>query len=1421
MIRISLLYILCLFCGIAHIQAQDSANVKKQRAWVEKKLSMLDEKYRSGEYEEVTGLADSYLQKLDKKKKGNNTDRVYIYILKALSYYALLQFSYAEDEVRNALKIVSETTNEEERSLQYSRIANYYLETGFITMAEWYWKKADSLYKAGATTLQKNELDILKAKILSKQGFHEEALKIMDEQVEYRKQKASERNVDASDKIYYREKNDWIARKQKFAELSALQAYNLVHEEKFEEAEQTIKNSKLWIERNVGKNSKAYTDILASEAFMNAYRERYFAAASFYLKSYCKSPAKEYQYDKNLSLTYATKYYFASGDIVRSKNYLRRLQMFSFKHLGRRERFTLNYLYADACHWYYQGLLYEASKRIKSIYRTFDDMPKYHPQYLDVKQLELAIAERDNKIETAISLENELAEIKGTYIGRNTPEYHKSMLNQAVNEIKYGKRFKFAETIYKSSYDGFLKKTLYKYSKENMYYAQAYADLYAKLDQYDSAIAKAKDVTDISRKYYGPNSAEYLAALASYSEYCILAGKYKEGLDTLTKVTSLKNQIKKGKDEVLQKALLSLARLNKLIGEYDLSKSYTNEAYKLTKDAQYDVNILDEIDRLENLADLYVQNGNYSKASKIIDKSLTLLNEKFGNNSPKLIPIYFENARLNQITGNYKAMEQSILSSKSIIDSVYGPASLKMSECMLLLGDYYMEINDYKNANEAYKKADEIQQKKLGKKHLKRAETLLRLAQLYLKQGVLNSNNVDNLYKEALDIISSGIGSSNPLYMETLQRYSEYLISSGTKASLEQADKNLEQAEKYWAGKLGNSNKYIADIYMLRGTIQYQKDKYKEAETYFEKSRKIYADKFDENHQGYLRASGKLARAYYMQKQTERALEIMDEIIPKYLKYVKDIFPSLSFRQKSKTWAVLKEEFEFYTSIALTQEAAKSAKYTGKVYNNILSTKALLLSSNLKLLEKINSSNDSILISLYNEWTAQKEYLINVISLSKEQLAEQGIKISEIESGIEQLEKEMSKRSELFSKNESTKTITWQDVQAKLVQNEYAVEIVRFRYFNKTFTDSSLYAALILEKNTHDNPDYVIIKNGSSLEKKYLKYFRNTSRLMVKDELSYNAYWLPIKSKIKDGATVYLSCDGVYNQINIEMLANPNGGYALDQNQIILVTNTKDLMQIEETTRKKTKESKKELNSYVLCGSPVFYTNTNLKRKNVPDLPGAKQELQEIDNLLASSGKPILKFIEDKISEDTLKKIKNPKVLHVATHGYFKETPSTGVNEDDITTNPLLNSGLMLLGSGDIVDNEENSYVNQKDGILTAYEAMDLSLDNTDLVVLSACETGRGEVQLGEGVYGLQRSFLIAGAKAVIISLFKVNDDVTQKLMVSFYNKWLKTGNKQQAFVEAKKLIKDEYKEPIYWGAFIMIEGKPERNSMPALQATK
>ena len=183
-------------------------------------------------------------------------------------------------------------------------------------------------------------------------------------------------------------------------------------------------------------------------------------------------------------------------------------------------------------------------------------------------------------------------------------------------------------------------------------------------------------------------------------------------------------------------------------------------------------------------------------------------------------------------------------------------------------------------------------------------------------------------------------------------------------------------------------------------------------------------------------------------------------------------------------------------------------------------------------------------------------------------------------------------------------------------------------------------------------------------------------------------------------------------------------------------------------------------------------------------------------------------------SEYFLKQVSSPRVLHIATHGYFHDSKNDSERDNlnflsnNLTNfdNPLLRSGVLLSGSENTIRGEVFS---QENGILNALEAKNLDLVNTELVVLSACETGLGEYVSGEGVYGLQRSILEAGSDNVIMSLWKVDDQATQLLINTFYSNWLEQGmSKREALRQAQlyMLNTDKYKSPFYWGAFVLIE---------------
>lgn len=176
-------------------------------------------------------------------------------------------------------------------------------------------------------------------------------------------------------------------------------------------------------------------------------------------------------------------------------------------------------------------------------------------------------------------------------------------------------------------------------------------------------------------------------------------------------------------------------------------------------------------------------------------------------------------------------------------------------------------------------------------------------------------------------------------------------------------------------------------------------------------------------------------------------------------------------------------------------------------------------------------------------------------------------------------------------------------------------------------------------------------------------------------------------------------------------------------------------------------------------------------------------------------------FVREQATEDRMYELHSPDILHIATHGYWSET-GTAATPGYRVFNAMANSGLLL--SGVVNYYSASEYPDTYDGILTAYEAQNLDLENTSLVILSACETSLGHLDAGEGVYGLQRAFRAAGARSVMTSLWKVDDEATKEFMVLFYRELLKSKNKFGAFVTAQKALKAIYPEPYYWGAFVL-----------------
>jgi CHAT domain-containing protein len=584
--------------------------------------------------------------------------------------------------------------------------------------------------------------------------------------------------------------------------------------------------------------------------------------------------------------------------------------------------------------------------------------------------------------------------------------------------------------------------------------------------------------------------------------------------------------------------------------------------------------------------------------------------------------------------------------------------------------------------------------------------------------------------------------------------------------------------------------------------VFYQIKNYKKSEEFYNQARDIYEKYFNRTHPEYVKILSKQAKVYYMQKDFKKAKKNIEEALNDYENFIKKYFPALSEREKTKFWNTIKSDFEFYNTLAFGN-LDDFKDLTGKVYNYQLLTKALLLSSSIKIRERILNSSDENLKKIYNEWLTKKEFLTNALSMSTEQLTLNAIDLPSLNNEVEKLEATLSEKSELFGQSFENKKITYENVQKSIAKNEVAIEMVRYRHFDHNFTDSVIYVALYV-KNDDARPKVVELPEGHRMENRFFKYYRNCITGQVPDAYSYKVFWEPIAKAIGINTTIFISPDGVYNQLNLEAIPTPDGKYIIDNANIVIISNSKDLY-----IRKVKSKGGLPSNTATMFGNPSFYmTASNSNR--VAALPGTEKEVNELQDLLNQKGWKTFEYMDKSASEERVKEQESPKIFHIATHGFYSPT----VDEDDakkltrseaqLSESPLMKCGLLLRGAGDVLDKTNFNY-NIESGILTAYEAMSLNLDKTDLVVLSACETGLGDISNGEGVYGLQRAFLVAGAKVLIMSMFKVDDAATQKLVLTFYKKWLTTNNMRQSFVDAKKELRVEYPDPIYWGAFMMI----------------
>lgn len=408
-------------------------------------------------------------------------------------------------------------------------------------------------------------------------------------------------------------------------------------------------------------------------------------------------------------------------------------------------------------------------------------------------------------------------------------------------------------------------------------------------------------------------------------------------------------------------------------------------------------------------------------------------------------------------------------------------------------------------------------------------------------------------------------------------------------------------------------------------------------------------------------------------------------------------FALLSEYEKEKFYYTLKEDLETFNAFVMVchnQNLAGSLNLYEVVYENQLNMKALLLGSINKRKNAIVNSGDAELMGLQIKLEEARARLS-----ASYYSPEAGSQVVELTREVERLDKELNTRTSIGP----TSPITWQQVNGTLRGGDCAIEIVRIANVNPTtgVASDGTISYLILMNTLGETPTGFSINNERELENRTARYHRNSIVAQTDDEISYDMFWEPIRQRIKSARHIYISPDGVYSQINLNVLRNPRTGkYLIDETDILYVTNTSDLL-IERNN-----ESRQ---TAILFGRPSYsatitssatenfrsFQNAelmSLKEQTFADLPGTEQEILTAESTLGKAGWEVIRYSGDQATEQNLKAVKNPAILHIATHGFFIGD-TTGV------INPMIRSGLLLAG----VSNK--NVVQEQDGILTAYEA--------------------------------------------------------------------------------------------------------------------
>ena len=941
-------------------------------------------------------------------------------------------------------------------------------------------------------------------------------------------------------------------------------------------------------------------------------------------------------------------------------------------------------------------------------------------------------------------------------------------------------------------------------------------------DRNKEAIEQYRRELEIYDKKLGKNNVESAAAITQIGDCFSYDGNYTEAIESFHKAFDIYKNI--GGENIIDAArmLAKIADSYFLIDQPTNAIEYYSNAIGIYNDAGQNQSS-EYAQLLKDAAFCYFSIADYSNAIDLYSQSDDIFIKVGEDNSRQYAQLLHDYAACHYAIGDYanslSMHEKSLEIFKKQPDENQGiitNALINIGQCYASLGNhevadyYFSQAMDEFNVN-GYNYQD------LGF-----------LASCYSTMG--KYEKAIELYLIKLEADKNGEGRSSSITASLIGLARCYSMLN----DYEKAIYYYSQANEIIAATLGKDNPMCAMLLNSIGICHNWNGNYNEAIEYFTRALETYQQNSNEGLSDYeMQYLMNIALTYIDINDFTHAYYYLQKGVDLDRQFLIRNLGGLTETRRDKYWNSTSLLYNsVFPAVALVVDGQNAAS---ELYDtSALFAKGLLLSTELELQRIINESKDSSLI----EKSKNLQLIKREIKKTNEQhLYERNTVLFELENKARKLEEELieeSKKYGVFTKNLD---FTWQNIQEKLDATDVAVEFLSFPMFDN---DSIMYIALTVRPG-YEQPRLTVL-----CEEKELDADRAYTNTAVSELI-----WKPLATELMGVRNIYFSPSGLLHTIAIESMPHWEKTDSLmsDIYNIYRLSSTRELAMKRNTV---------EASGTVLYGGIEYVCDVQSNRKSRQKLhenktvnkKSSKKKSRsadfglrddtflekltwsgyEVDDIQKMLGKDVKTIKDCAATETSFKNLSGKKIknIHIATHGFYwndstareKKVRFTqldnNINEED---KAMTRTGLFFSGAQRIFDPEAEFTDTIDDGVLTAKEVADLDLRGLDLVALSACQTGLGDIVGSEGVFGLQRGFKKAGAQSIIMSLWPVHDEATKDFMVKFYDSLNSHKTKREAFIKAQNFIMDKDHKGLYdyygeglsparphWAAFILLD---------------